>query len=170
MKATPSETAATAVATATQRALRAASAAAAGARISGVRRGGDDHPLFATMRGDRLSRDALEHLVRKHALVASASCPSLVGKRVSPHIPRHSTAMELLQHGVDQTVIALWLGQESVETTQVYLHADLRLKGSHSGPLSPGRHAARVPGSALIMPSCRVALEPGSAGPSSHAA
>jgi integrase/recombinase XerD len=92
------------------------------------RRGGDDQPLFATMRGDRLSRDALEHLVRKPALVASASCPSLVGKRVSPHILRHSTAMELLQHGVDQTVIALWLGHESVETTQVYLHADLRLK------------------------------------------
>jgi integrase/recombinase XerD len=92
------------------------------------RRGGDDQPLFATMRGDRLSRDALEHLVRKHALVASASSPSLVGKRVSPHILRHSTAMELLQHGVDQTVIALWLGHESVETTQVYIHADLRMK------------------------------------------
>ena len=92
------------------------------------RRGGDDHPLFPTMRGDRLSRDALEHLVRRHALSASASCSSLVGKRVSPHILRHSTAMELLQHGVDQTVIALWLGHESVETTQVYIHADLRMK------------------------------------------
>lgn len=92
------------------------------------RRSGDEQPLFATMRGYRLSRDALEHLVRKHALVASASCPSLVGKRVNPHSLRHSTAMELLQHGVDQTVIALWLGHESVETTQVYLHADLRLK------------------------------------------
>ncbi len=90
--------------------------------------GGDEQPLFATMRGDRLSRDALEHLVRKHAIAASASCPSLVGKRVSPHTLRHSTAMELLQHGVDQTVIALWLGHESVETTQVYLHTDLRLK------------------------------------------
>jgi integrase/recombinase XerD len=62
------------------------------------RRGGGDQPLFATIRGDRLSRDALEHLVHKHALVASASCLSLVGKRVSPHILRHSTAMELLQH------------------------------------------------------------------------
>ena len=92
------------------------------------RRGGDDQPLFPSMRGDRLSRDALEHLVRKYALVASASCPSLKTKRVSPHILRHSTAMELLQHGVDQTVIALWLGHESVETTQVYIHADLRLK------------------------------------------
>ena len=92
------------------------------------RRGGDGHPLFPTMRGERLSRDALEHLVRRHALTASASCPSLVGKRVSPHILRHSTAMELLQHGVDQTVIALWLGHESVATTQVYIHADLRMK------------------------------------------
>jgi integrase/recombinase XerD len=92
------------------------------------RRGSDHQPLFPTMRGDHLSRDALEHLVRKHALVALASCPSLIGKRVSPHILRHSTAMELLQHGVDQSVIALWLGHESVETTQVYLHADLRLK------------------------------------------
>ena len=92
------------------------------------RRGGDDQPLFPSMRGDRLSRDALEHIVRRHAQIASASCPSLRTKRVSPHILRHSTAMELLQHGVDQTVIALWLGHESVETTQIYIHADLRMK------------------------------------------
>ena len=92
------------------------------------RRGGDDQPLFPSMRGDRLSRDALEHLVGKHAQIASASSPSLRTKRVSPHILRHSTAMELLQHGVDQTVIALWLGHESVETTQIYIHADLRMK------------------------------------------
>ena len=92
------------------------------------RRGGDDDPLFPTIRGGRMSRDALERLVRKYAQTASASCGSLVGKRVSPHVLRHSTAMELLQHGVDQSVIALWLGHESVETTQVYVHADLRLK------------------------------------------
>jgi|SRR5579859_346625 len=92
------------------------------------RRGSADDPLFPSMRGDRLSRDALEHLVRKHSRAAAASCPSLAGKRVSPHVLRHSTAMELLQHGVDQTVIALWLGHESVETTQVYIHADLRIK------------------------------------------
>jgi integrase/recombinase XerD len=91
-------------------------------------RGDIDQPLFPSIRGDRLSRDALEHLVRKHCLTASRSCPSLVGKRVSPHTLRHSTAMELLQHGVDQSVIALWLGHESVETTQIYLHADMRLK------------------------------------------
>jgi len=92
------------------------------------RRGSGDDPLFPSIRGDRLSRDALEHLVRKPSRTAAASCPSLAGKRVSPHTLRHSTAMELLQHGVDQTVIALWLGHESVETTQVYIHADLRMK------------------------------------------
>ena len=77
---------------------------------------------------DQTSRDALERIVRKHTLSASRSCSSLVGKRVSPHVLRHSTAMELLHHGVDQSVIALWLGHESVETTQIYMHADLRLK------------------------------------------
>ena len=76
---------------------------------------------------------------------------------------RHSTAMELLQHGVDQSVIALWLGHESVETTQIYIHADLRLKeqgvvtrrgsGNQSRPLPAGRPTARVPGIALIMPN-----------------
>ena len=92
------------------------------------RAGADSDPLFPTIRGTRLSRDALEGVVRRHTLSASRSCSSLTGKRVSPHILRHSMAMELLHHGVDQTVIALWLGYESVETTQVYMHADLRLK------------------------------------------
>lgn len=92
------------------------------------RRGDADEPLFPSMRGDKLSRDALEHLVRKHSLTAARSCPSLAGKHVSPHTLRHSTAMELLQHGVDQSVIALWRGHESIETTQVYIHADTRLK------------------------------------------
>ena len=92
------------------------------------RAGVDDDPLFPTIRGTKLSRDALELLVQRHTLAASKSCASLVGKRVSPHILRHSTAMELLRHGVDQSVIALWLGHESVETTPIYMHADLRLK------------------------------------------
>ena len=93
----------------------------------GDRRGSID-PLFPSIRGDRLSRDALEHLVRKHCLTASRACPSLAAKRVTPHTLRHSTAMELLHHGVDQSVIALWLGHESVETTQIYIHADMRMK------------------------------------------
>jgi site-specific recombinase XerD len=92
------------------------------------RKGTDADPLFPSIRGTRLSRDALEDIVSRHVLTASKSCPSLAGKRVSPHVLRHSTAMELLHHGVDQTVIALWLGHENIETTQVYVHADLRLK------------------------------------------
>jgi integrase/recombinase XerD len=88
----------------------------------------DNRPLFPSIRGDRLSRDALEHLVRKHCLTASRACPSIGTKRVTPHTLRHSTAMDLLHHGVDQAVIALWLGHASVETTQVYIHADMRLK------------------------------------------
>lgn len=107
--------------------------------------GTDSDPLFCTNRGTQLSRDALEGVVRRHTLSASRSCPSLAGKRVSPHVLRHSTAMELLHHGVDQTVIALWLGHESVETTQVYMHADLRLKekalARMTAPASnPGRY------------------------------
>jgi integrase/recombinase XerD len=90
--------------------------------------GNGDAPVFPTIRGKRLSRDAVEHIVRKYALAASKACASLAGKRISPHVLRHSTAMDLLQSGVDRTVIALWLGHETVETTQVYIHADLRLK------------------------------------------
>ena len=110
-----------------------------------ARRGAGDQPLFPSTRGDKMSRDALEHLVRKHSLMASRSCPSLANKHVSPHTLRHSTAMELLQHGVDQSVIALWLGHESVETTQVYLHADMRLKEKALSRVaapttSPGRY------------------------------
>jgi integrase/recombinase XerD len=92
------------------------------------RSGDADDPVFPTIRGDRLSRDAVEHIVRKYTLAACKACASLAGKRVSPHVLRHSTAMDLLQNGVDRTVIALWLGHESVETTQIYVHADMRLK------------------------------------------
>jgi integrase/recombinase XerD len=93
-----------------------------------TRGGRANEPLFPTIRGSKLSRDALERLVQRHVLTAARRCPSLAGKRISPHVLRHSTAMDLLQHGVDQTVIALWLGHESIETTQIYIHADLRVK------------------------------------------
>ncbi|ORE97081.1 MULTISPECIES: tyrosine-type recombinase/integrase [Aurantimonadaceae] len=85
-------------------------------------------PLFPSIRGERLSRDALEHLVRKHCLTAARICPSIGAKRVTPHTLRHSNAMDLLHHGVDPAVIALWLGHENVETTQIYIHADMRMK------------------------------------------
>ena len=84
--------------------------------------------LFPNARGGRLSADSVQYLVRKYARVAAVRCPTLRGKRVSPHVLRHSAAMELLAAGVDSSVIALWLGHESVNTTQIYLHAHLALK------------------------------------------
>ena len=92
------------------------------------RNGLPQDPVFPSIRGGPLSRDAIERLVTKYAKAARQSCPSLNHKKVTPHVLRHSAAMDLLQHGVDRSVIALWLGHESVETTQMYLHADLRLK------------------------------------------
>jgi site-specific recombinase XerD len=92
------------------------------------RSGADHDPVFISNRGARLSRDAVEQLVRRHVIVASIRCPSLRKKHVTPHVLRHSVAMQLLQNGVDRTVIALWLGHESVETTQMYIHADIQLK------------------------------------------
>jgi integrase len=87
-----------------------------------------DGPVFPSSRGGRMSEDAVERLVAKYATVARDRCPSLEGRRITPHTLRHTAAMQLLQRGVDRSVIALWLGHESIETTQVYLHADLRLK------------------------------------------
>ena len=84
--------------------------------------------LFPTARGGRLSADAVQYLVAKHAAAAQQKCPSLADKHVSPHVLRHTTAMELMQAGVDRTLIALWLGHESVETTQIYLDANLSIK------------------------------------------
>lgn len=85
-------------------------------------------PLFATIRGAPLSRDAVERIVRKHANTAAQHSSTFRLKRVTPHVLRHTAAMQLLQSGVDRTIIALWLGHESVETTQVYIHADIELK------------------------------------------
>ena len=84
--------------------------------------------LFPNARGDRLSGDGVRYILAKHIVTASKTCPSLLRKKVTPHVLRHTMAMELLQAGVDRAVIALWLGHESVETTQVYLDANLALK------------------------------------------
>jgi site-specific recombinase XerD len=93
--------------------------------------------LFTTGRGGRLSADAVQHLVNKYAAAAQQNCPTLVNKRVSPHVLRHTTAMELMQAGVDRTLIALWLGHESVETTQIYLDATLAIKEEILSKTSP---------------------------------
>src|ERR1700690_1712954 len=88
----------------------------------------DSKTLFPSTRGGRLSAVGVQHMVARHVAVASATCTTLGKKRVSPHVLRHAAAMELLQAGVDRAVIALWLGHESVETTQIYLDADLAMK------------------------------------------
>ncbi len=85
-------------------------------------------PLFPSARGAGMSADALQRIVARHARAAGRTCPSLEAKKVHPHMLRHTAAMDLLHRGVDQTVIALWLGHESPATTQIYIHADLQLK------------------------------------------
>jgi integrase/recombinase XerD len=94
-------------------------------------------PAFPSSRGGPLSRDAVERLVNRHQRSAEQRCPSLKRKRVTPHVLRHTAAMQLLRHGIDRSVIALWLGHESVETTQIYLHADLRLKEEALAKVTP---------------------------------
>jgi len=94
-----------------------------------VERGGaPGEPLFPGRCGGRLSADAVQRLLAKHVATAARHCPSLRGRRVTPHVLRHTSAMSLLRGGVDTTVIALWLGHEDARTTQIYLHADLSLK------------------------------------------
>jgi integrase/recombinase XerD len=101
------------------------------------RGGGSDEPVFPSSRGGFLSADALQRLVARNVTVAGVTCPSLVGRSITPHTLRHTTAMILLRRGVDQTVIALWLGHESTETTQIYLHADMQLKERALGHADP---------------------------------
>ena len=93
--------------------------------------------IFPTARGGQLSHDSVQYLVTKYAKSAAKACATLRKKRVTPHVLRHTTAMELLQAGVDRSVIALWLGHESVETTQIYLDANLALKEAALQKTSP---------------------------------
>lgn len=92
------------------------------------RAGRPEEPLFPTRTGRRLSTDAVERLVHKHAVSAASLCPSLRPEETHPHVLRHSCAMSLLQAGVDTSVIALWLGHADVRSTQTYLHADMTIK------------------------------------------
>lgn len=92
------------------------------------RNGQPTDAVFPNARGQPLSRDGVQYILTQYVNAAREKCPSLKAKRVSPHVLRHSAAMDLLQNGVDRSVIALWLGHESMDTTQVYLHASLELK------------------------------------------
>jgi site-specific recombinase XerD len=111
-----------------------------------------DAPVFPSSHGEHLSGDAVERLVAKYVTLARRRCSSLAAKRITPHTLRHTAAMQLLQRGVDRSVIALWLGHESIETTQVYLHADLRLKAQALARTSLSGQVPRrfSPGDALI--------------------
>lgn len=104
--------------------------------------------LCPTSRGTKLSADGVQYILKKHINSAGRQCPSLANKRVTPHSLRHTMAMELLQAGVEPVMIALWLGHESVATTQIYLHANLALKESILEKTSmpggtPGRYRAQ---------------------------
>jgi site-specific recombinase XerD len=113
---------------------------------------GDGRVLFPNARGTRLSPDGVHYLMVKHCRTAAKVCPSLKDKRVTVHVLRHTMALDLLQAGVDRSVIALWLGHESVETTQIYLEASLAMKEealAKTAPLNarPGRYR---PGDQLL--------------------
>lgn len=99
--------------------------------------------LFPSARGSRLSADGVQYLVAKHVATATKACPSFARKHVTPHVLRHTTAMDLLQAGVDRSVIAMWLGHESLETTQIYLDADLALKARVMDKVAPPHVRAR---------------------------
>jgi integrase/recombinase XerD len=114
------------------------------------RQGGPEDPLFPTSTGRRLSRDAVAFALAKYAKAAEQHCSSLKAKSVSPHVLRHSCAMALHREGVGEPVIALWLGHESTETVQIYVHADMAIKEralARTTPprTTPGRYKAKDP-------------------------
>jgi site-specific recombinase XerD len=98
---------------------------------------GDGDLLFPSARGGRLSVHGVQYLLNKHREAASRVCSTLNRKRVTVHCLRHTVAMDLLQSGVPRSVIALWLGHESVETTQIYLDATLAMKEQALAKISP---------------------------------
>ena len=110
--------------------------------------------IFPSRRGTRLSRDAVERLLAKHVAVATRACPTLSRKHVTVHTLRHTTAVHLLEAGVDRAIIALWLGHESVETTQMYLDADLAMKEralARTAPAHVGRQRFKPKDSLLAF-------------------
>ena len=113
---------------------------------------GNAQVLFPSAGGDRLSVPGVQYLLKKHRMVASTSCPSLQQKRVTVHRLRHTMAMDMLDGGVDRSVIALWLGHERVETTQIYLEASLAMKEKALARTSPpnARRGRYKPGGRLL--------------------
>ena len=83
----------------------------------------------------------VDYILQQAVNQAGSKCPSLIGKRISPHVVRHTTAVHLLQSGVDASPIALWLGHESIETPHVYIDADLATKQRALEKLAPAEVA-----------------------------
>ena len=120
-------------------------------------------PLFPTRTGRPMSRDAVEHRIAVHTATATAACPSLNHKTVTAHTLRHTAAMRILEAGTDTSIISLWLGHEQVQTTSVYLHADLAIKERalaphhtpkrQTRPLPPPGPTPRLPRITLTMPT-----------------
>ena len=98
---------------------------------------------FPSVRGTPLSSDGLDYVLQQAVKRATEACPSLLTKRVTPHLIRHTSAMHLLQAGVDMAVIALWLGHESIETTHIYVEADLAIKELALGRIAPANCPVR---------------------------
>lgn len=92
---------------------------------------------FPSARGTQLTRNGVDYVLQQAVTQAAKSCPTLQEKTITPHTVRHTTATHLLQAGVDLAVIALWLGHESIETTHIYLEADLATKEQALGKLAP---------------------------------
>jgi site-specific recombinase XerD len=113
---------------------------------------GNGRLLFPNAKGGRLTVHGVKYMLNKHATNSAAVCPSLKGKRVTVHLLRHTMALEMLQAGVDRAVIALWLGHESVETTQIYLEATLAMKEEALAKTTPlcGRPGRFRPGDQLM--------------------
>lgn len=111
-----------------------------------------ENPLFPNARGKPMTRHGVEHRLGIAKKIAVAQCPSLKEKHVSPHTIRHTTAIHLLQSGIDISVIALWLGHESPVTTHRYLQADLAMKKKVLEKLAPPhtRNILFKPGDALL--------------------
>jgi len=114
---------------------------------------GSQQTVFPNARGERLTVHGVQYMLTKHSAAASKVCPSLKQKRVTVHVLRHTVAMDLLQEGVDRAVIALWLGHESVETTQMYVEATLAMKEKALAKTTPpnGKPGRYRPGDKLLQ-------------------
>ena len=104
---------------------------------------GNDAPLFVNARRKRLTRFGIRHIVSKVVAGARATRPSLAKRKISPHTFRHTTALHLLQAGVELNVVRCWLGHASIETTHAYVEIDMEMKRAAlsrcSAPLTGGK-------------------------------